>query len=141
VAASRTLRNILVVGGAYLFSTWLVTPLWLFVITPWMNRDGGHGFWLTTSVGWIPAVVGCGLAGIGAGLAIESEKPIAWALIFGALVIVVRWLGWTWHLPPDLEDRARQALDAIVPAAAAAAGVLIARRNVHAQDRSTRVGA
>ena len=134
----RTLRNILSVGGAYYLATWLVAPFW-FLVTPWMNR--GHPMWLSALVALIPAVIACAVAGVAAGFAVESQKPLAWALALGGLVALLRWFGWRWQLPPDLGDRTRQAIDAALPAAIAIAGVLFARQYADRQSRSPNVGA
>jgi hypothetical protein len=137
--AQEVLRNALVLAGGYYLSTWLVAPFW-FLVGPWTNR-GGHPIWVSTLVGLVPALIASAAAGFAVGVALETARPGVWALGFGALVAGMRWMSWRWHLPPDWTDRARQAIAALNPAAAAIAGVFVGRRYATARSRTSQSGA
>jgi hypothetical protein len=123
---------VLVVGGGYYLSTWLVAPLWL-PLSPWLNRTGGHPTWLWFFIELIPSGIVCALAGWAVGLCLETRKPQAWAIGLGVLVVLVRWMGWHWHLSPDLSDRARQAAMSVIPAAVASWSALVAWQRVNSR--------
>jgi hypothetical protein len=123
----KTLRNVLVVGGGYYFSMWLIAPLWL-PLSPWLNRTGGHPTWLWFIIELLPLCIACALAGLAVGVCLETRKPQVWALALGGLVVFSRWMGWHWHLSPDLGDRARQAATSVIPGAVASWSILVAWR-------------
>ena len=133
-----TLRNVLVVGGGYYLSRWLIAPLWL-PLSPWLNRTGGHPTWLWFIIELLPPTIPCILAGLAVGVSLESRRPVLWACILGAFVAIGRWMAWRWHLAPDLIDRVRQMVTSLIPAAAAAGSTLVGWRR--SQKRSAAHGA
>jgi hypothetical protein len=131
---------VLVVGGGYYLSRWLIAPLWL-PLTPSLNRTGGHPTWLWFIIELFPPTIPCILAGLAVGVCLESRKPVLWACILGGFVVLGQWLSWHWHLAPDVIDRGRQVVTSLIPAVAAAGSTLAGWRRGESRSSVRKAGA
>ena len=114
------LRNALVMIGAYYLSSWLIVPLWVLISKLNEGRvyQGGqtammHAFDI------IPVAAGAALAGVIAGMFLETAKPLAWAAGVGAFVGACTWSSTRWYVTPTLKDLLPQIVGAMVAAGVA----------------------
>jgi len=125
-----TLRNALVVLGGLYLSSWIAMPFWppiLRLTTDRVYHPGWESVWIN-SLQLLPALLGAAIAGVAVGLALQTRHPQLWALVLAVPMAVLRWTSFTWHISPQLGDRARQASAALVPAAAAALAIWLGSR-------------
>ena len=129
----QTIRNVLLCAGAYYLSTWIEVPA-ILAFAPVTNRLTFSGDFEGTVVMpiilGIPSALVMAITGAVTVWAVESERPMLWALLPAVVYGASSALSPHWVQPPDTAAaRASLAFRALFPAGACiiGAGALIAR--------------
>jgi hypothetical protein len=113
------LRNVLTIVGAYYVSAWVLVPIWIPIAKLTEGRvysTAGERFGMELFNFLLPGATAV-LAGIAAGLLLETERPLAWTVFAALFVGLMVWSSTHWHIRPAAFDLGVQALRAAAAAA------------------------
>jgi hypothetical protein len=124
-------RNVLVSGGAYYASLWVIPPVTM-AFAPITNGvpflDGFETAVLMPLVLGIPsALVAAGAGALTAWL-VESVHAWRWAVLPAVLYAVFTFNGNHWLVPPKIDQRVGQAIQALLPAVACVLAAIFVQR-------------
>jgi hypothetical protein len=122
----ETIRNLLIIAGAYYLSVWLEMAAVL-AVAPITNRltftGEFEGVLVMPIVLGIPSAIVMAIMGAAAAWAVESVRPMLWALLLGLAYGISSALAPHWARAPETAaDRVFLALRVLFPAIACIAG-------------------
>jgi hypothetical protein len=128
---ASTIKNILVVAGAYYLSLWIAPPVALLFgkATRWIHYEGAFAAAvLLPLVVSMPFAFVAGWVGAIIAFLVESKRPVLWAFLPAALYAGFSYCGQSWVRPPTASDRVAQIIGSLFPAASCIAGAPVGLR-------------
>lgn len=132
------IRNGLISGGAFYASLWVVPPVTM-AFAPITNGltflDGVETALIMPLVLGIPLALVAAAAGASTTWLVESNQALRWAVLTAVPYAVFSFLGHHWLVPPRLDQRIGQVVQALLPAVACVLGAIFVERRQRSASR------
>jgi hypothetical protein len=133
-----SVRNVLICAGAFYASLWVVPPVTM-AFAPITSRltflEGFETALIMPLVLGIPlALVAAGAGALTTWLA-ESDHAWRWAVFPAVLYAVFSFIGHHWFVPPKIDQRVGQTVQALLPAVACVLGAIFVERRQRSPSR------
>jgi len=126
-------------GAYYLLSSWLAVPLIIGYerfTSGTIYRGYFNAYVVEPLVSHLPQAIVAAVVGVIVIWLVESDRPVAWALVPAWLYAVVGFRNHHWMQPPTPLDRVRETIGALFPALACIVAGIVAARRVTTQHET-----